>query len=546
MPKESGPQNGGMGRRDFLKATTYGVAGVSSLDTSVQAQEKKVLDDSLRGIVFLALSNKINYPDKFKPITPEAECILLGIQNYKSSYLAEQTLDKHLTDSGNQSITANDNIFQIIADARRALFKELKKIDPNLKDKDYSDEIFYHSLAYRVPEYLADYGIYARPSTFDAANPTDPTTGRSDIVFSEILMEMGAIDRIERDEVEQGGFKVKRNAIFVKGPVVVNGQIVNYRERSRVADTGFGNIFIFEKVLQDSLDSINRSVEGMKKDVAKNNGQFVNAVERELRDKNQWSGAAQVAMVKIIQKLKTVYTYEQHKEEQLIHETNHLISGDDIVLRQIWFSKHNTDFNESNRNYDNFRIHDEIDPLIAQLKYNPARAITLFFYLAETRGNSYPGGAILYVKSKEWIIHNMVDVIQREGVNKYGIELSSDINVSIPNQILSQLYVLLEQPELFGELCDKLVELHKAHLGDDLLGIMPLIEEQKVAPKPIESITSKIKVPAGVAITTGAAAYGLKKLHDRKKKVAEEEAKLKGMTRTERREYERKKKKGKE
>ena len=103
----------------------------------------------------------------------------------------------------------------------------------------------------------------------------------------------------------------------------------------------------------------------------------------------------------------------------------------------------------------------------------------------------------------------------------------------MPNQIVSQLDVLLIQPELFDELCEELIKRHKQNLSENLLQTTTLATQQNSAPNPTTPTYKKFIIPTVIGGTLAA----LEALRRRKKNNAK-----KGMSRQMRNAEERKRK----
>ena len=525
-----------MNRRDFLRRVltpvVVAMAEGGATETGVQTQEQKVLDNSLTELVSQAQEKVIiNYPDKFKPLTPEVEEVLLSIQAYQTTILDGNLPDENFYTGQQQQLNQIGDKDKIDA-TKLKLWTEFKKI--GIKLGEYSDDIFYRTLLFEIPKRLAEYGIYIR---FSNLNISRADSAGLPVAFeqSEILFLAFQIGKIERDVTEQGKNKVPRNILYIQGPAQVHGRPLYSDKDKRIAEAAFPNIMIFEEGLDIDLKYYAENFEELNRQ--KGTLQFR---QQELIRTDAWSSAVEVATVKIGQKTKTSLSREELKEQSLAHETRHLIEDLTLDLKSFWPFQKTTNPAIHNARGRNVLVHEELGPILAQLRYGPRKEFTLISYLVNARDISTPGGT--YAMAEKWIIKKMIDIISSNPAH-YGMELVPG-PVNKTNQILSQFDLLIDRPDLLDGLCDKLIQLHNQNLGEHIIDEVSnpgWLQGEKVE----ESLVSKMKVPAGVVIGAGAAAYGAKRWMNRRQEVAAEEAKLKGMSRTERREYERQKAKGK-
>ena len=239
----------------------------------------------------------------------------------------------------------------------------------------------------------------------------------------------------------------------------------------------------------------------------------------DLERDGQWATAVEMAVIKVTKKVKTSLDYEKAKQVIIMHETRHLIDRTEIDLKKSWPFKVTTNPVESNKRKQNYRIHEEINPRLSELRYGPIRELTLLDSLKASRNVS--ASTSVYEKAALWIIKRMISFISQDPEH-YKIKIKKDVNISKTNQILSQLDVLLDEPHLFDSLCEKVISYHNQNLTEDIEGSLPGLQnftEEQISAE--VSPIYKIVVPA---VVLGSGALALEALRRRKNKIAKEKA----------------------
>ena len=328
-----------------------------------ESQEREISSNELLKLSMLAQQEKIDYPDNFKPTTPEVINLVSGIVNFQNSIQQARGADM-------RSLPTK------VHDLNRSLFLEFKKIDPTLGD--YSDESLYRFLAYGVSKYLADYGIFAQPTVSNQGIPNEPSKP-SVILINYTFHKIG---RINRDIVEKGDNKIQRDVLHTEeGPLVLDGKPVHTSTDSNfIAQTIFKNIILFDSKLKLTVDNQIRALKEYEDSNARVKGGLLPTTEDVLRKTNERTAAADVAIIKIILKKIEKPTYAQEEERNLAHETDHIMGGIYKELMEIWLKKDATTL-ENIKNLINLNIHSEIEPIISELKNSSNKSINLFLLL---------------------------------------------------------------------------------------------------------------------------------------------------------------------
>ena len=517
MSKEAfgGPMN----RRDFLK--TAGTAGASlAMGQGVEAQDltsEKAVYDYLQEINWQAQEVKINFPDTGKEITPEVEELFLSIGRYQNSFLVGQTIGRNLGDGGDATPATYDLDPLLLAEAKTDLWQRLKRVDSSLGE--YNTDNFFRALFFILPRYLSEHGIYIYPQPTSAIERD--SSGRAlRIQFNEVQLNPLVVGRVERDEILQGGESIQRDILYITGPVLVEGQPVVRSIPYQNGQIGFLNIIIFENDLRRDLDTnTNQFLINFKQE---SSPVLLARTEEMLKRENSSQRAAEVGMMKIIQRFGRRVEYKEFEEQTVVHETGHLVHQTEDRARSIWPSGSQISLAEGEKNILNIRIHSEIDAFLEQLKYGPLQWLTLLHFLQVIKESSSSGTPQTYNKAEEWIGRQIVGLVSQDPKH-YGIDIEN-IPVDRENQILSQFDALVDRPKLIDALIDKISKFHSQHLDEDIFG--------NLSPAYIRSIEDQIRhvarwipkiVLPGVGVL-GAGAYGLKKLSERKARIAAEEA----------------------
>ncbi len=513
MTKESGP--GEMNRRDFLKAAA-GVGAIprQRLESGAKKEKKKIVDNSVGALVSAATLEKINFPDTFKTITPQVEQLLRAIQGYQNVFLGQNVLNKNLQNSVTQRVTVAGTEEEIHK-AKQELWKELKNIEEGLGE--YSEEAFYRTLVSKVPKYLADYGIYSPPA-FLNFTVDDQTNNPVSFFRAEIGFHPFKIERVEHDETEQGGNKVHRDVIYAGESFSIDGKPFINKEDSRAAESSFRNIVIFENNIQPEIDLLTKGIAGLRQQVrSAPKGEIAKLKQAELERTNQWTAAAEVAITKMAERHNVIPDPEHHRKSILTHETRHLIDYASLNLINIWPYKITSDPKEHKKREQNYLPHGEINPILAQIRYSGNKNFHLLDSINATRDIT-SGTFGIYGLANHWIIRKMIEFISKDP-DTYGVKVFEGL-VSRNHQILSQMDVLLDRHDLLDSLCEKIMEYHNLHLSEDIAS--GLSTPQQLSETEVSRDWSKAYDIAIPAIGAGAIAWGLKKLRDRKNKVAKE------------------------
>ncbi|MFA6520024.1 MAG: hypothetical protein WCT44_00245 [Candidatus Paceibacterota bacterium] len=474
----------------------------------------KIPDNYLIGYMFESVDRVIiKYPETPKPITPEIEDFLRAVRTYHASF------GSHI-----------DQLYQ----AKIQIWEQLKKIDPSLTE--FSEDSFYKVFITKISHYLEPYAILCMQ---DFWYTKDPQSGN--FTKTEIISHFLSVEKVENDEVNQWGEKISRRIVYVRGPLNLDRQSTAIENSIPNAANQNGNILIyepgikkeFEELLSGRLVSLISAIRqsGNKKEGIKN------ITQGDLERSNSSYDAIEVALVGVVERMEAPPTIEEFRAEILAHETRHLFDLSHGNYSKLRILKRTTNASEHD-NYQNNRLaNEEIYAVLGDLKYAPNKKLSLFRILANMRIEV--GNKIHINNFYKWIVGHMVGIIS-QNPESYGIEISVG-SVNTFNQILSQIDKLLDRPDLLSDLCDKIIALHNTNPQKDFVNAT---EEELYgsihAPKDKLNSILKIGVPGVVA---GGAMLAIEALRRRKKKVATEEAKLRNMTRSERRAHERKKNK---
>jgi hypothetical protein len=351
--------------------------------------------------------------------------------------------------------------------ARQNVWDKLKKIDPSLPE--FSLDNFYKTLFKRLPHYFAEYGIFSMPVP-QIISP-EKVTKSSVFALTEVSMNFLKIGRIEHKEVKQWDITKPLDVLYLEGSVKIKGRAITKDSSMPLAENGFKNIIINEQQIKDEFNYFLSKLQALQNSIGKHpKEELIKNLQKSLEQSNQSSDAIQLAMVRIFKKMKKKPTLDEFKAEILAHEIRHFIDGSEENINQMLFKLKKTnspiEYRKQNRNK---HIHLEINPLIAQLRYGYDREYSLLRMITNLRleDNS---GEINFFKKKysTWIIGHIIGLIS-ENPKQYGIEISSTSSVSLYNQILSQLDMLFDKPDLFNSLCERLISIHNQNLKEDIL-----------------------------------------------------------------------------
>mgnify|MGYP001606455009 CR=1 FL=1 len=494
MPRESGPQG-----------------GIS------QINKEKPADNSLVVLTYEASHYPVEYPVIFEPLSPEAKSIIASVQDYQTAFLGGSSLSTDMIGGLSQQTTISPNP-ENIQKAKENLWQNLQKIDSGLSAQQFSDTEFYHAVALFLPKYLAKFGILARP------NFVAHTLNSSDnFNISELAVGLFQIEKMEQNYTEQWGKKLLRHILYLQGPAIVDGKPVNDDNGLPLAFALFGKVFLYEKKIQNDFDASINTIARLKLEIAEHEPGAVQILERNLGESSsseeQWSKSVEIATVKIIKKIKKDPEYKDHKEYYIAHETGHLVDNMVFDIEKALPTKITSSKSEHEVDEENRRIHNEIDAIISALRYAPHRGLSLLDFVSSLKPEAILQNGPIYPKAKRWIMDQMAIIISGDP-NLYGIQLKDKSRTSVGKepQIISQLDVFLDQPQIFEDLCTKIRNLHinlltSPNNRDDKNNF----PEQEPA-----SILHRIGKPAAVAAITGVALV-LEALRRRKRDVAKEE-----------------------
>ena len=490
-----------LNRRNFLKnASTASVALVSPLEALDQKPEEVVVNNKIELFKNKGDLEKIVYPDTPEEITPQISEIINAINAYQF----------HHSDVVNGAPTSDPLLN--VNNTREKLYAELKILDPTLPE--FSDDNFYKTLTQKIPIYLSKYGIYVNP---EVVSFTKNYNGNPIALHKfEVKFMFLKVDRVEHNEVEIMGERIEVDIIHL----VESGEILSPQSANKdgtgiipAGQTVFGDIFVFKPSIEFYLKNTIKNITDMKDQVT-SDPNIIETKEEGLKRSNTWGDACNVGVLKLAKRIKSFPDYDLFLKQVLTHETRHLIDRQQGDLYANWGSKTISDLKEYSAYKMNFKIHDEINPQIAELWAGKESVLLYFLAISSKSPEEIP---FFIKKPIEWVVRNIVDIIEKEGPSKYGIDISLTEAVSIPNQIVSKLDVLFKVPYVFDQLCKDLLLLHKRHIADNLLDVNPLQARQSLEPTPI---LSRPEAQFAILSTLSLSAlYGLKKLFDRKSKV---------------------------
>jgi hypothetical protein len=510
MPKESGPN--GMNRREFLKKSAMTAGGVLASGGILEAMTNTPQGNS-QEMVLSGAGEKINYPEQFKPLSPEAKEVINALSEYQTSYTGGEELRKELQFAQKQELHIAISPEKVMQ-TKKSAWEKLKSIFPELANKEFSDETFFNALATELPTFLAQYGIFSK--TFFLNLSMSAVGTKPAFRLKEAVVSFFEISKVEHDRVSQWGREMNRDLVHLRSALHMDGKAITDANSAVSAQVAYGNIILFTPAIENEFREKAKDLKPLADQIHdfSSRGGLANFGQKNLELTNLYNDAIQLSMVKIFERMRTP-TLEEYKGEIIVHETRHLFDLEEgVAEKMLSFWKNAGPTNTDNTSSNQF-LHMEINPHIAQLKYSPNRTYALWRLLRNTRDEAK--STISSEKFGVWIVGHIVGLIS-ENPEKYGIKISKERRVSQFNQILSRLDALLDKPETFDSLLDHLINYHKQNLNEDIAGAS-FAELQGHFTETTDSSTNlyKIGIPAAVG-----AGIGLEVLRRRKNRIAQE------------------------
>ncbi len=550
MAKESFSSGQSKGyRREFLKTAT-GVAGgllVGEQMTGAQGQEKNIGVQNAQELKRQRLEydpyfteiviNKIDFPAQPKPLTEEVRDFIKKTIELQNG-LALALPIRGRAGSGTKIETFGFKPAQL--DTVPVEFWNLFKDKFNFKGS-YSRQDVNYALAYELPDYLAQYGIFVHPFTLTYSDQKGALNLTCLVSFHKIMDKQSEFVSVWGEEIKRDVFSIIPLDLGTRQEAY---ESFDPRWQSR---TNFQNIFFTdpdkteEQKDKDSLSQLENAFSNL------NESQYLKTVASSV---DQRQMAATMAAKKILNH----YPKERlmvRRDTLLSHETGHLYHYKKLQEFAITKPPTVSEDKEYSIHEANSKTHDEIDAMLTEYKLSKFKENALMGHLGYLASGVQQDFA--HDTAANWCIDRFINIIKGNPSN-YAITIDSKSPVSVDNQIILNLPNLFSNPHLFETLADKAMEVHKKNYAQDFsaayfayqgrpipvdLPNIPLVETQNQLPKQFP--WGDVAVGAGAVTALGGVTYGLKKLYDRKKKVAKETAMLQGMTKTERKKYLKKK-----
>jgi hypothetical protein len=448
-------------RRDFLRITVTTAVATALLGEEEPAEAKETVDSFVETCSVESKLGKIDYPEKPKELTPEAKALILGIVDYQTSWLKSMGIyGAEVNDSNFEQLKRGTE--QESQQEKEALWQKLRVCFPTLQqptEKDYQ-----RALIYDTPRYLAQFGVYARALPYLTFAPD-----LSRFTRTEVVMAFLQIGRKEHEELEREGKTIKRDVIYINGPLKIDGKDVNATTPVQAnGQTHYQNILIYEyRVSDEDIGQNNPKIEQEAKQIqALNPDQVWQPIEKSADPRNM---VLLLAMIKLCGRtgaIKEPFLTAKKKYIRAIieHETGHLLDDQNPN-----FTKHFPLLNfTSPREYlaqrENREVHGEINATLYGLRYgnDQAGALRDIITVATREINQ----DFTHDQTASWIIDRFVEIIIKNP-SRYGIALDPKRKVSPQNQIIAQLDLLLDRTELLNELTEQVMAIHNTRLDED-------------------------------------------------------------------------------
>ncbi len=508
------------GRRNFLKGLGLAAATAMLGGKESASEEEPGVSSFLDVELFDSTNQKIEYPLERKERTVELLTLIQEIGSSQVKILQAFGLPGQKNDAGGAGVAhGKETESEQLASQKRELWKKIQAYFKNLPA--YSNEAYAHFLIHELPRDLAPYGVFVKPMLISYCDePNNLLKGQ------EAVLGFFEIEKIESAQVDQWGTAFKRDALYIQGPLLVKGESVNPRDFiNREGEAFFQNVIIYEPSFAQRMKEEQKGWPDFKR-VA------LDIMEKEWweylkKSQDYWAAAVNYAIAYLVLRHGDFIGNQTiHQQDVIAHETGHIVDMMNKASRAAFRPQPTEKLSEFRARALNFPIHKEINGMLSELRYSPSKSLALFTLL-QKRPHEQAGSKSVdqYDIMREWLLAYILHEVKR-APSRYGIEVQKGIGITEENQILAQLGKLVERPQEFDKLLERIYAFHAKNYDKDFTGYVRVSEDYPEETSVLETLG---KVGAGAVVAAGVV-YGVGKVVHRRIRMALEKGVREALT----------------